>query len=305
MTTPWPHPPLVQRLARGVERFAVTGATGWFGRTTLELLGLALGPHAFRQRVDAYASRPHTVTVVGVGDVAVRPLDQLASADVLIHYAYLTPDRLAGMGAAAFAAANLAITTRIRAALEDGRYRALLTTSSGAAREPDFDLNPYGALKRLDELVLPGAVDGPALVIRVFNASGPHMSDPARYALGDLILQARADRPLTLTASGEVIRSYCLVADIVQVALAELLDGGSGQVETAGEQEVEIEDLAGEVRRALGREGLPIERRRDPEAPPDRYVGDGRRLRELAHRHGLALTSLRDQIRLTAGGLEP
>lgn len=285
--------PLAQRLAAGDERIAVTGATGWFGRVTLDLLGRALGPTAFAARVRAHASRPRRVVVAGgVGEVDVRALEALEPADVVAHYAFLTKDLVAVRGVEAFVAANLAISRRVADAVRGG----LFYTSSGAAREPDVDTNPYGALKRLDELALPAAAPGACVVARVFNVSGPHMTKPELYALGDLILAARQGRALCIGAQGDVVRSYVAVGDVVAVGLSQVLAGEGAFFETAGERAVEIEELARVVRTSLDRDDLPIERTRDPTAPSNVYVGDGRALRDLAARHGIALATLEEQV---------
>ncbi len=81
---------LAHRLVEEGGTFAVTGATGWFGRVALDLLAGVLGPAAFRERVRAYASRPREVEVTDVGTVAVAPLSDLRPADTLLHFAFLT-----------------------------------------------------------------------------------------------------------------------------------------------------------------------------------------------------------------------
>lgn len=286
---------LAQRLAEGDATFAVTGATGWFGRVTLDLLGRVLGSAAFSRRVTGYASRAREVAVAGVGPVVVRSLEELVPADVLLHYAFVTRRRLAPDELDVFVRINVEITSRVLNAIATGQVRRLFVTSSGAVRRPDLQTNPYGTLKALDELAFPEAcrrTGASCVVARVFNVAGAHMTQPAVYALGDLIARARAGRPLELSARGDVVRSYVGVEEVVLVALGELLKARSAFFETAGDQAVEIEGLAHTVLRVLGREDLAVVRDRHPDAPADVYVGDGTRLRELAARHGVGLRGL-------------
>jgi len=275
------HAGLAARLREGDETFAITGATGWFGRVTLDLLREALGEDGVRARVRPYSS---------------ANFPALAPADVVLHFAYLTQDRVAGAGGpAAFMAANLALTVRVLEVVGDDGVLAY--TSSGAAHRTD----PYGLLKRADEELF-AARPGPTVTARVFNVAGPHMTKARGYALGDLIARALAGEPLVVKAPRPVLRSYVAVADVVQLMLLEALDRRGGRFETAGERVVEVGELADAVRRALGRPDLPIERPElDPTLPEDRYVGDGAAMRALADRHGLALMPLDDQIRATAG----
>lgn len=297
-------PPL-RRLVDGGATVAVTGATGWFGRETLDLLGRALGPVAFGARVVGYASRAREVEVAGVGRVVVRPLADLEPADLLLHHAFRTdrghaPEELDG-----FVRANVEISLRVLQTIAAGGVRGVLVTSSGAAREPDLRTKAYGALKALDELAFAEACRraGAACVVpRVFAAAGPHLPVGSSYALADLIGRAQAGRPLELTARGSVVRSYAGVEEVVLVALGELLDGTDARFDTAGEAEVEVEELARAVLRVLGREDLPVVRHRDPGVATNRYVGDGATFRALATRHGVELRTLDALIAATAAG---
>lgn len=298
-------PTPLERLAASAETVAVTGATGWFGRVTLDLLGRALGPEAFRERVAGYASSEREVRVEGVGPVALRPLAELRPAEIVLHYAFVTRTLVARDELDAFVRANVEITTRVLAAVRSGDVRRLLVTSSGAARDPDLARNPYGALKALDELAFAEAcrrAGAACAVARVFNVAGPHMSQAAGYALGDLIGRARDGRALEIAARGDVVRAFVAVEAVVLVALGELLDGRDAAFETGGEP-VEIEALARTVRAVLGREELPIVRGRSPDAPASVYVGDGTRMAELAARHGVALADLGTLVAATAAGL--
>lgn len=294
MDVPVP-PALARRLVDGEETYAVTGATGWFGRVTLDLLGRTLGPDAFARRVTSYASRSRTVDVLGVGPVEVRPLDELEPAEVLLHYAFLTRRALDPRELDAFVRTNIEVTTRVLAAVSSGDVRRLFLTSSGAARSLDLRVSPYGALKAIDELAFPEAcrrVDAACVVARVYNVAGAHMTHPEVYALGDLIRRARAGEQLVLSATGDVVRSFVGVEEVVLVALGELLDGRSAAFETAGDEAVEIEQLARTVLRVLEREDLPVVRHREEGAAANVYVGDGSRLRQLAARHSVKLRPL-------------
>lgn len=296
-------PAMAQRLAAEGGTFAVTGATGWFGRVTLDLLARALGPAEFARRVTAYASRAQAVEVTGAGTVGVLPLDELEPADTLLHYAFVTRRGLPPEQVDAFVRTNVAITSRVLGVVAGGRVARLFVTSSGAARRPDMELNPYGALKALDELAFAEASRraGTACVVaRVFNVAGAHMTHAGVYALGDLLGRASRGEPLEIAARGDVVRSYVGVEEVVGVALGELLDGRSDCFETAGEEEVEVEQLARTVRRVVGREDLAIVRHRAAGAVPDVYVGDGTRFGELAARHGVVLRSLEQLVAAAA-----
>lgn len=296
-------PDLARRLAADGGTFAVTGASGWFGRVTLDLLAAALGPEEFRRRVTAYASRERHVGVAGVGEVRLLPLAQLEAADTLLHYAFITRRNLPPGELDAFVRANVEITSRVLGVIAGGGVSRLFVTSSGAARRPDLAANPYGALKALDELAFPEAcrrAGAACVVARVFNVAGAHMTHAGVYALGDLLARAQRGEPLEIAARGDVVRSYVGVEEVVLVALGELMESRSSSFETAGPEAVEVEELARRVRRVVGRDGLAVVRDRDPAVVPDVYVGDGGRFGELAARHGVALRGLDELIAAAA-----
>lgn len=290
----------------------MTGASGWFGRVTLELLLEALGPDAFRARVACYASRQRALTVAGV-DVTARPLAELTvdpAPDLLLHFAFLTKDRIADLGVAAFTTLNLEITAQVVAAIEGRGVRGLLYTSSGAVYDERRRLTtaatqPYGFLKHLDELALRQAcrdAGARSFVCRVFATSGPHMTKAERYALGDFIAQVRSGGPLEVRAERPVMRAYSAITDIVSVGLSSLLDPGlpDDLVIDSGGSPVEVGDLARHVAQALGRPDLVPRRRWDPDAPADAYLGDPAQLDRLCDRFGIRQQTLEEQIRATA-----
>lgn len=166
--------------------------------------------------------------------------------------------------------------------------------------------DPYGALKRLDELTLTASareVGAAAIVARVFNLAGPWLLKRG-FAVANLIDQVEAGGTVTVRAPHPVVRSYVDVEDVVALLLALADARADARFDTAGEVAVEMGELAARVARVLGREGeLPIERDWDPAAPADRYVGDGAEWRRLCAANGIAPRDLDVQIARTAAYL--
>ncbi|MCW2667197.1 MAG: uncharacterized protein JWN57_2159 [Frankiales bacterium] len=302
---------ILRPLLSGSERFAVTGATGWFGRTALDLLDGLLGADA-GDRVTAYASAPRTLTTRLGRVVDVRPLaelpDQAPPASHLLHFAFLTRDRVADLGVEAYAAANLALSMLVLEAVERTRPAGLVLTSSGAAYGPgrrlttDLHGNPYGALKHLDELALTAAVQaagGTTAVARVFSVGGAGITKPELYALGSLVGMAQRGGPLEVRATGPVVRSYAAVDDVVALALWSVLRREQVVFDSGGDV-VEVEELARVVADVHGLPSSAVQRQLDPAAAEDRYVGDPAAWASLAERSGLVPRPLRALVEETS-----
>jgi len=302
---------LARRLRDGDERIAVTGATGWLGRVTLDILREALGPEGLERRVSAYASRERRVDGIDV-----RALSTLGDADpapdVILHYAFATRELVTVQGLEPYVSGNLEVSLHVLRALRRGGVRGFFYTSSGAVYdaegrlETDLRANPYGALKHLDELAFAAAcrtAGTGCAIARVFNVSGPHMAKPRRFALGDLVLRAQAGEPLVVKARHPVRRSFVAAADVAALGLSLALAGEDACFDTAGERVVELGELAELVRDVIADDTLPIRRDYDPRAAAHEYVGQAGEMTALARRHDLPLASLEQQIRDTAAGM--
>jgi UDP-glucuronate decarboxylase len=302
------------RLVDGRQRVVVLGATGWLGMVVLDLLEAVLGAR-FNQQVSAWASRERVVQLRSGTEVGVRDLRNAGPGDVdgalVLHFAFLTRDRAAAMGAGAFLQANLAITHRVLSLLAGGPS-GLVYASSGAVYDPaggfvtDVLDNPYGTAKRLDELALRAACSdalASCVIPRIFSVSGPYMTKPELYALGDLILQASRGDTLRIRATLPVYRSYIAAGDLLSVCIAAALEGERDLVFDSGGEVIEVGDLAMLVRDNAGRPEMSVERSWDPSGEPDRYIADSSAVDQLAHRFGVSLQSLPDQVVETAADL--
>jgi len=191
-----------------------------------------------------------------------------------------------------------------------GVERAFVTSSGathavlGAAHDADPGLL-YGKLKLEDEALFERfAGDKPgrrAFVARLFNLSGPYINKLDSYALASFIRQARSGR-IQVRAPHPVIRSYTSASNLLSVAMGHLLSDAAPpflRVETAGDHEIEVGELARMVRDLVS-PNAAIERNQCEKEPIDRYVGNGRDYRLLLGEHGIVEHGLRRQIADTA-----
>jgi len=312
MSLPIPglQPDIARRLADSGLRIIITGASGWIGLATLDLLASALGGD-FSRRVHLFGSSARDLKLNGGRSIHQRPLAELAALppapSLLLHLAFLTKDQVAGMSEADYIAANQAIAQVVVEALLPIDVRALWVASSGAAYRADDPaaapaMQLYGRLKRDDEARFADWAqqhDRRAVITRVFNVSGPYINKPEHYALAAFILDALAGRPVVVKAPHRVERGMVAIRELMSVVFAELLAAPDGVVRfDSGGAGRELGDIAAEVAQVLAAPGAV--RAAITATRIDRYLGDEAAWDALCRRHGIARLAMADQIRETA-----
>lgn len=293
-------------------RILITGASGWLGRATLDLLHQALGQQ-FHKRVRCFGSAQRTLALPGSDSIGQEPLAALAELaeqpSLLLHLAFLGKERAEQMDERHYRAANRAIGTTVLGALDRIGVEAGFVASSGAAAfaedlKASAAMRLYGAMKRDDEDAFVNWADtaGKRLVVaRIHNLSGPHINKPGSYALACFIADALAGGPIHVRAPHDVVRGYVAIHELMSLVFACLLRDGRQTIrfDTAGEP-VELGALAELVAAQFG--GCPIER---PARVPgeDRYVGDPSVYRSLLQLERIAEVPLDRQIAETAAFL--
>jgi nucleoside-diphosphate-sugar epimerase len=302
-----------QRLAESDSRLVVTGASGWLGLATLEMLHGLLG-EAFARRVVCFGGRSRRLSLRGGLFVDQSPLAGLAELapkpTIVLHLGFLTQGPQMTLGADDYVAANLAIRRSVLAALDPIGAEALFLASSGAAYLADRSGGPqskhlYGWLKREDEAAFAhwGRARGKTVAsARIFNLTGPYINRRTTYALACFIADALAGRPIRIQASKPVYRSYTSIAELMSVVLGALTGPARAPLvfDTAGDAVLEMGEIAEAVGFAL-HSAAGIERPSfDRAADPDRYAGDGATYAALGRGCRVARTLLVQQIQDTA-----
>jgi UDP-glucuronate decarboxylase len=293
----------------------VTGGGGWLGQATLEMLESTLGEQLFT-RVHVFASERRTVSLRSGTRLDVYSLGEIPKLSigphVLAHYAFATRELVSGLGLTDYVAHNEEISQHVADHVQRTRPVGLLVPSSGAVYLGDeLATNPYGVLKARDERRfhdLAGEERGgrPSLrlvVPRLFNLAGPYLNKPDHYVLGSIIRDIGRGGPIELRAIHRVVRSYVHVGDLVELAFAIMLGEGPapiGPFDTAGEQEIEVGQLAELAASVLGKPGMAIRRPPIDDSVTDRYVGDSSPMDSLCRDYQLEMRRLPSQIEDTA-----
>ncbi|MFL6734716.1 MAG: NAD-dependent epimerase/dehydratase family protein [Sphingomicrobium sp.] len=297
--------PIGDSVRSGDERIVITGAGGWLGLATLELLHQCLGP-ALPRRVVCFGSTQRELRLRDGTMVAQFPLEGIASLEpaptIVLHLAFLTKDRAEAMPEPEYRAANRQLSKRVLDALDAIGTRAVFVASSGAARsaedpEASAAMRLYGALKLEDERSFAAwAEDGKrAVIARIFNISGPHMNKQGSYALGSFIVAALRERSIAVQASHDVVRGYVAIRELMSLVFALLQKHEPSVVrfDTGGEP-MELGAVAETVSTIFG--GIPVTRPRRASAGADIYVGNDGSYRELLRQEGISQVPFEQQV---------
>lgn len=234
----------------------------------------------------------------------------------IVHCGFPTQDRVDVLGDGAYEDAVRHLRRCMVATVEQSRDSELIYLSSGAATSVEngagvpHRTRVYGQAKLDDEAAYREAIaatGGRLCIVRAFALSGPYMTKPETYALGNMILQALDRGAIEVKATRPVRRSYMAIDDMLRIAMhavGELDAGESITFETAGEV-VEVGELASRVLGVLGRDPEAVTRPPlDADAPADDYLGDPVLVGELAARAGVVPAALDEQIAVTAAWLQ-
>lgn len=299
--------PHVSEALRASDRHIVlTGASGWLGRATLDLLQSCIGDDLHR-RVRCFGSRTRLLELPDGSVIEQRPLSQLRELDphptLLLHFAFLTMERAEQMTEGEYRAANEQISRTILEALDPIGAEAVFVASSGAARYSDApEASPamrlYGTLKRNDERRFAEWArvrKKTATIARVHNLSGPYINKTESYALACFILDGLAGGPISVRAGHEVWRGYVAVRELISLALAMQLDPNPDvKLFDTGGDPIELGDLAWRIARHLNI--LEVHRSGPDGHKVDRYLGDDLQYRSFLGRYGVCHVPIEHQI---------
>jgi nucleoside-diphosphate-sugar epimerase len=242
---------LVQRFVKPDDRVLITGASGWFGRTST-LIFHKLG-------IPTYLTGSHSRTIEYLGHAFeiqkwnLREIERFQPT-IVIDCAYLTREFAESVSLEEYVGINRELLNRMIEISKWPSVRKMISFSSGAAH-PYFinavttgiDEDPYGFLKHEAEQRLTSEIDPGNCKIsipRVWSVSGALVTKIQGFAFSDLIFQARSGK-IVISSNREVFRRYCAIEEVIAIAMADSLD--SNPIFDTGGESIEIRDLAKRV----------------------------------------------------------
>ena len=310
-------PETARRLRSTDHAVIVVGGGGWLGQATLEMLDAALAGD-MPDRVLVFGSHNRSLALRSGRTIPCRALEALddlpARPSLVLHYAFLTRDRVGTMDPDDFVRRNESISDSVARYVERLDQGGVFLPSSGAVYrgdgivDDDLAANPYGVLKARDERRFRGLAEDRLriLICRLFNLAGPFINKVGSYALSSILLDIARGGPINLRADRPVFRSYVHVHDIVDLAVGGLLSDlalPETAFDTAGEVVLEVGELAATAARVLGTPEVLVNRPALISEKKDWYVGDGRRMWELMRQLGISPAPIDVQIADTAAYL--
>lgn len=258
------------------DRVLITGSSGWFGRTVVDLCGFT--------GIDTLAIS-RGIWGIDHPNVAVSNWDEqkiLAfKPTIIIDCAFQTREKLKSISFTDYVSQNNLLISRLTwlASLES--VRLVITVSSGAAVYPDdalknsIESNPYGFQKRIAEEKLSkiASTRGISCVIpRAWSVSGAFCNKPQTFVFTDFISQALSGH-IRIMARNLVYRRYTAVEDLFAVSLASAAEQSVLKIDSGGKL-IEIYELAQRISELVPNDST-IYRDFDENSVPDKYYSDG------------------------------
>jgi nucleoside-diphosphate-sugar epimerase len=243
---------LIDRKDFAKQKFLVTGASGWLGKTFFALHKdkghefLFLG-----SRARDVVSENHTLRIHEYD----KELIEDYSPTVIVDFGFLTHEHLRTMPEDEYRKVNERLIEQATDVLQMSSVRYGLFTSSGFAVFPtdatkgDFSSNPYGYLKRLTEdrvLEISQKTGKASVIMRPWSLSGT-LATKSHSAFASFIKQSFSN-VIEVEATNQVHRRYSSAEDFLALATVRLFSGNChGELFDSGGDLVSLIDLAKKI----------------------------------------------------------
>lgn len=284
------------------DKIFLTGATGWIGKETLNLLVRTLGKD-FENRVVLFASEKKFCSI-GSNTFEVFPLRDIekhGQADLIIHLAYLKRELSIKHGLSKFIIINREITQTLVDYLMKYPGAVVLLGSSGAVANymrdvtSENSMEVYSGLKFETENLFQSLDTISALVVmRIWSVTG---FDPPRdivYVIQDFIHQAQTTGYVRVLGNPHSTRAFIDIQEMMFLYIMEIelkqfkvLDSGGFTSTLKQLAELVLQELDKPVT------NLVLEAK---ESEPSIYVPETFPLNNRATQLGLKMSILSEQI---------
>jgi nucleoside-diphosphate-sugar epimerase len=288
-------------------RVTINGASGWLGHATLSALEkVSLATDA--NSLQVISSTKKIIEHKKFGKLTTNSLldaDFLAKTDLFVQLAFKTRDYISTMSDSRYWEENKKIISKSIKAIQKSTPKFVVLVSSGVVsqhllRQDNQKGDPYTMLKLEEEKEIAevcSSIGANLFVLRLWGASGEEMTEPLKYAIGNLIFQSLNNEIINITSSSLVYRRYADAAEQMQVCIESAISGMSEVIDSGGVI-IEMEELADRIRNLLSPHKV-VARSLTVGAIPDIYCSNSVRMEGLANGFGIKLSGIDEQILAT------
>jgi len=290
----------------------LTGATGWLGRSLLEVPNDSTTPHRF----SIYGRNSSTILNDLGKSFKIKPFDLQAIAkdeyEVFAPLAFATRDKITKMNLEEYINANKRIIADAVSVILRGNVRSVINISSGVvshkseSQQADPSYKVYAELKEFQEQEFAAACDATGsqfINCRVYSVTGIDMIEPSKFAIGNLVQQAILKGAIELNSKSSVIRRYMDSRDLMYLLLKCVGAKSTLNLESGGE-EVTLLELSKSI---LGQFNCSTENiffKTDEILLSNNYSSDKEDFENLAKKFDYPLTNLAEQVENVANTLK-
>ena len=298
-----------------MKTIVVHGATGWMGQSAIKAIRLRFANETCR--VVLLGSKKRVVSSPLLGDLEILDVksfldltDKYLNPDIFLQFGFKTRDYDTVLGGQEYLRVNTSILNQCDEIINLLKPKSIGVISSGVvSRHFDdpiqYPLDNYTKLKILEEerAIRNGdAIGATVAIIRLWGSSGELMTEPLKYAIGDLIHQALYDSVIKISSNRLVYRRYCDSVELMQILIRILLSRQTRIIESGGEI-IEMGELATTVNDVLSK-GRAIYRPRLMPLMADNYFSRRHDFESLAREFKVELSDMPSQILKTAKSVE-
>jgi nucleoside-diphosphate-sugar epimerase len=228
------------------QKWAIIGATGWVGSNLVQFA------RDFEVDFELFGSSSRIQEVAGIKSQihsydATKVIE--SDYDFIWDCAFVTRDQL--LSNPARASQNENLIENLKTILRENTFGRLVYFSSGATISPGLSEETYGKQKsEAENLIKESAVHGSidALIMRLWNVSGPHCTKRQEYALTSMIDQALMEGQINIRSRNYLWRRFAALNDVFLAALLSPKD--TLELDSGGVL-IEIRQLAKEIMKVL------------------------------------------------------
>jgi UDP-glucuronate decarboxylase len=297
-------------------RVVITGASGWLGRYALDYL-LSDCRRNDLSDIVCFGSKKSEIFLSNGLKINQFPIQEIEKLDksptVLLHFAFLTKDKVQGLSLSDYFSENQKIDNHVLSSLDKIGVESMSLSSSGAIYPYLSNRNisdPYGYLKIKQEEAYTNWANEHSkklIIPRIFNLSGKYINKTYHYAIASMIIDAICKNEIHIKSSKLVYRSYAAVENLIELLFCQLFDenlSGVCSYDVCGHEVLELGDLAKQILVTLDITSASIFRGNIVKDEKDYYAGSNLEFSNYLAHYKIDEYSLVQQINNSAAYLK-